>query len=65
MVTLKKKVWCILTGEIDAGQKKQISTTAEANASQKGMGWWGDGERNLDPPNVDGSFFYKKGILLT
>ena len=58
-------MWCILTGEIDAGQKKQISTTAEANASQKGMGWWGDGERNLDPPNVDGSFSYKKDILLT
>lgn len=65
MVTLKKKVWCILTGEMDAGQQKQISTTAEANASQKGMGWWGDGERNLDAPNVDGSFSYKKGILLT
>lgn len=50
---------------MDAGQKKQIFTTAEANASQKGMGRWGDGERNLDPPNVDGSFSYKKGILLT
>ena len=47
---------------MDAGQQKQISTTAEANASQKGMGWWGDGERNLDAPNVDG-FFLQKGYF--